>query len=549
MRHSGAGTIIAILLVSFMSSLAQAEEKFPLVVNDAVHHDAAPPRGSDLLSSNSVDTGGQKERPLHVPHPEQVDTPVPDQPVAPTGNFSLSGTPYGWDGLSVGEGNGGSWIPPDPNGAVGTTEYVQWVNAAFAIFDKTTGLRKTDPAAPTVSAWKGNALWQGFGGGCETNNDGDPIAQFDKLAQRWVMTQFSVSTKPYLQCIAVSSSDSFYDSFFHLNGQTFYRYAFGYNAFNDYPKLGVWPDAYYVTFNMFKGNFVGPWACAYDRNKMLQGQSATQVCFNISSVYSSLLPADFDGTNLPPASTPGFAYLLSLGSGNCAKVNGATQGCLNFWRFHVDFTTPGNSTLTVTSVYVNAFNRACGGGACIPQPGTKQTLDSLGDRLMYRVAYRNFGDHESLVVNHSVNANNVTGVRWYELRNATGHTLATASPVIYQQGTFAPDALYRWMGSMAMDKQGNIAAGYSVSSSAQYPSIRLTGRAFNDPLGSLAGTEQTVMAGNGAQTKQYRWGDYTALSVDPVDDCTMYYTNEYLPNNGNWNWTTRIYQFRFGSCQ
>jgi hypothetical protein len=168
---------------------------------------------------------------------------------------------------------------------------------------------------------------------------------------------------------------------------------------------------------------------------------------------------------------------------------------------------------------------------------------------MYRLAYRNFGDHEALVVNHSVNANGVTGLRWYEVRNAAGNTLATATPVVFQQGTFAPDSLYRWMGSIAMDKVGNIAIGYSVSSSTQYPEIRLTGRAATDPLGSLSGAEQTVIAGSGSQTKQNRWGDYTALTVDPVDDCTMYYTNEYLPNNGNWNWKTRIYQFKFASCK
>lgn len=550
MRRYGVGIAIAVA-VGCLPALADAEQTFPLVVNQAVHHDAAPPRGSDILSPNSIEDARQRELPLHVPHPEHVDKPVPDLPAAPAANLSLSGTPYGWDGLSVGEAGGGFWIPPDTTGAVGTTEYVQWVNAAFAIFDKSTGARKTDPAAPTTSAWKGNALWQGFGGGCETNNDGDPIVQFDKLAKRWVMTQFSVSTKPYLQCIAVSSSESFYDSFFHRNGQTFYRYAFSYSYFNDYPKLGVWPDAYYVTFNMFKGTFVGPWACAYDRTNMLQGNPATQVCFKISSAYSSLVPADLDGATLPPTATPSYAYLLSLGSGSCATISGVTKGCLNFWKFHVDFTTPTNSTLTVTPLYVNAFNRACGGGACIKQAGTSQSLDSLGDRLMYRLAYRNFGDHEALIVNHSVNANSVTGLRWYELRNASSKTLATATPVVYQQGTFAPDSLYRWMGSIAMDKKGNIAAGYSVSSSAQYPGIRLTGRAYDDTssLGSLSGGEQTIIAGAGSQTKQSRWGDYSHLAVDPVDDCTMYYTNEYLPGNGAWNWKTRIYQFKFASCQ
>ncbi|MDH5193549.1 MAG: hypothetical protein OEW32_07675 [Nitrospira sp.] len=540
--------LMIVMALGGVPAFGSAEQSFPLVVNQAVHHDTAPPRGSDLLGPTSVETPGRKEKPLHYPHPEQVDKPISDTPVAPEANFSLSGTPFGWDGLSVGEAGGGSWIPPDPNGAVGTSEYVQWVNAAFAIFDKSTGARKTDPASPTTNAWPGNALWKGFGGGCETNNDGDPIVQFDKLSNRWVMTQFSVSTKPYLQCIAVSSSDSFYDSFFHLNGQTFYRYAFAYDFFNDYPKLGVWPDAYYITFNMFKGNFVGPWACAYDRSSMLKGEPATQVCFKISSVYSSLMPATFDGTNLPPALTPQYAYLLSLGSGNCAASNGETHGCLNFWKFHVDFTTPTNSTLTVTPLYVNGFNRACGGGACIQQPNTKQSLDSLGDRLMYRLAYRNFRDHEALIVNHSVNANGVTGLRWYELRNAAGSTMATATPIVYQQGTFAPDSLYRWMGSIAMDKDGNIAIGYSVSSSSEYPGIRLTGRGAKDPHGSLSG-DLVLIAGSGSQTKENRWGDYTALTIDPVDDCTMYYTNEYLPNNGNWNWNTRIYRFKFKSCQ
>jgi hypothetical protein len=551
MRHAALGIVLTLALGG-LPAMTAAEESFPLIVNDAVHHDAAPPRGSDVLSPTSTTDTRQKELPFRMPHPEQLDKPVPDTATPPGPSLSLAGSPSGWDGVSVGEAGGGSWIPPDTNGAVGTTEYVQWVNAAFAIFDKGTGARKTDPNFPTTSAWKGNALWRGFGGGCEINNDGDPIVQFDKLANRWVMTQFSVSTKPYLQCIAVSTSASFYDSLFGLNGQTFYRYAFNYSSFNDYPKLGVWPDAYYTTFNMFKGTFIGPYACAYDRAKMLQGLAATQVCFKISSTYSSLMPADLDGAALPPSATPSYAYLLSLGSGSCATVNGVTVGCLNFWKFHVDFQTPTNSTLSRTTLQVNAFNRACGGRACIPQSGTTQLLDSLGDRLMWRLAYRNFGDHEALVVNHSVNVNTVTGLRWYELRNdpnISGSTLATATPIVYQQGTFAPDSTYRWMGSIAMDKMGNIAAGYSASSSAQYPDIRLTGRVPGDPAGALSGSEVTVIAGTGSQTSRSRWGDYSSLSVDPVDDCTLYYTNEYLPNNGSWNWKTRIYQFKFSSCQ
>ena len=544
MRHL-ALVIASAAVMAYPPPALATQESFPIIVNYAVHHDAAAPRGSDILGPDSEESRHERERPLHYPHPEHVDRPVLDAPTASLSSLPLSGTPNQWDGVRVGEAGGGSWIPPDSTGAVGSSEYVQWVNAAFAIFDKVDGSRKSDPGNSSITSWKANLIWKGFGGGCERNNDGDPIVQYDRFAHRWVMTQFSVSTKPYLQCVAVSSSDSFYDSFFHQNGATFYRYSFSYSNFNDYPKLGVWPDAYYITFNMFKGNFVGPWACAYDRAKMLVGAPATQVCFKISSAYASLLPADLDGNNAPPAGTPN--YLLSLGSGNCATVGGVAKGCLNFWKFHVDFTTPANSTLTRTTFYVNAFNRACNGGACIPQPGTTQTLDSLGDRLMWRFAYRRFSDgHESLVANHSVTVGSVTGIRWYEIREPAA--ISPNLPVVYQQGSFAPDSLHRWMGSIAMDKIGNIAVGYSVSSTTAYPGIRITGRAASDPLGTLSASETTIITGTGAQTRT-RWGDYSHMSVDPVDDCTFYYTNQYLPSNGAWNWITRISRLKFASCQ
>jgi hypothetical protein len=224
-------------------------------------------------------------------------------------------------------------------------------------------------------------------------------------------------------------------------------------------------------------------------------------------------------------------------------------GHLNLWRFHVDWTTPANTTLTgPIAIPVASFAAACGGGTCVQQPGVSQKLDSLGDRLMYRLAYRNFGDHKSLVVNHSVKVgttrkNPYTGIRWYEIRNPGG------TPEVFQQSTFSPDQTFRWMGSAGMDKQGNLAIGYSASSKTVFPSIRYTGRLATDPLNTLQ-AEATILNGLGSQTgfNLDRWGDYSGLSIDPVDDCTFWYTTEYLRTNGAWNWSTQIASFKFPGC-
>jgi hypothetical protein len=408
---------------------------------------------------------------------------------------------------------------------VGATQVVQIVNESFAVFDKGTG--KIAAGFPKAN----NTVWAGFGGGCEANNDGDPLVQYDKAANRWIITQFSVSTTPYLQCVAVSTTSD-------ATG-TYNRYAFSYGVtqFPDYPKLSVWPDAYYITFNIFNNGqtFAGAKTCAYDRTSMLAGVAATQQCFQLSTSYGGLLSSDLDGAAAPPAGSP--AYLVNFGTNS-----------LNLWKFHVDWTTPANTTLSgPTNIPVATFTAACGGGTCIPQPSTRQQLDSLGDRLMYRLAYRNFGGHESMVVNHSVKVSGTkrsqsTGVRWYEIRSPGG------TPTIYQQGTFAPDAISRWMGSIGMDKVGNIAVGYSASSGAVYPSLRYTGRLATDPLGTLE-SENIILAGKGSQLSNLsRWGDYSALSIDPVDDCTFFYTNEYLKANGTFNWSTYIASFKLANC-
>ncbi len=495
-------------------------------VSAAVRADVSPPL-SEMPSAEK--TYAAFQRPwlrLSVPvGPEQPDGAV--QTIA----GPLVGTTSGLNFAGVGQGDYGfsdKYAPPDTNGAVGATQYVQWVNTYFAVFDKTTGAIASGFPKP------GNSVWAGFGGGCQTNNDGDPIVQYDKLANRWILTQFSVSTTPYLQCVAVSTTSDATGSY--------YRYAFSYGntQFPDYTKLGVWPDGYYISYNIFNNGqtFAGAKVCAFDRTKMLAGDpTATQQCFQLSTSYGGLLPSDLDGTTAPPAGSPNF--FMNFGANS-----------LNLWKFHTDFTTPANSTLNgPTNIPVASFTAACsGGGTCIPQPGTSNKLDSLADRLMYRLAYRNRAGTESLVVNHSVTVGNkktgVTSVRWYEVRSPNG------TPTVYQQGTLGTsDGIHRWMGSIAMDKQGNIALGYSASSSNLAPSIRYTGRLVTYTLGTMQ-TENIIQAGGGSQTGNlHRWGDYSAVSVDPVDDCTFWYTNEYLKSSGSFNWSTRIASFKFPGCQ
>ncbi len=424
--------------------------------------------------------------------------------------------------------------PPDTTGDVGPNHYVQWVNLRYSIYTLTRGANNEITAFNLVAGFpkQGNVVWQGFGGRCQTDNSGDPIVQYDQLADRWVLTQFAVGGTPYTQCVAVSTGPD--------PTGTYHRYAFSYNRdFNDYPKVGVWPDAYYITYNMFKNGatFRGNRVCAFERDKMLIGATARQACVQTSTSHHSLMPADLEGTTLPPAGSRNF--LLSI-----------TSSAMNFWRFAVNWTN-GTGTLTgPTAISGVSFSRACGGGTCIPQPGTSQLLDSLADRLMYRLSYRNLGTRESLVINHSVATGGVSGIRWYELTNATGQTINSATPVVRQQGTFSPSSDYRWMGSAAMDKTGGIAIGYNISNSSTIkPSIRYAYRAPADPLGTL-GNETSILVGIGSQTANLsRWGDYSTISVDPVDGCTMVFTSQFQPADGNFNWNTHIFSFKLSTCQ
>ncbi|GAC1633174.1 MAG: hypothetical protein NVS9B10_28320 [Nevskia sp.] len=488
-------------------------------------------RLSDIVPRNDGEHDVERQiRRLPLPPAlwQSPQKPAPGSSAAASSPTGVSGplvaTTAGLNFAGLGQGDYGFNVnsaPPDTTGAVGATQFVQWVNTSLSVFNKSNGALVLGPI-------NGSQIFANLGGRCASTNDGDPIVAYDKAASRWVLTQF-VATSPYLQCVAVSRTSD-------ATG-AYNLYAFTLPNFGDYPKLSVWPDAYYISFNVFgTTSFLGARACAYDRAKMLTGAVATQVCFQLSTAYGGLLPADLDGAAVPPAGSPN--YFVNFGTAS-----------LNVWRFHADFVTPANSTFTgPTAVSVPAFTTACGSsGTCIPQPGTTNRLDSLSDRLMFRLAYRNRAGTESLLVNHSVrvgsSSSSPTGVRWYELH------IASQTPSLYQSGTYSPDSTHRWMGSIGMDKVGNIAVGYSASSSSVYPSIRYTGRAPGDALGTLQ-AENTIIAGSGSQNGSlHRWGDYSTLSIDPVDDCTFWYTQEYGFSLGSFNWKTRIASFKFPTCQ
>lgn len=513
----------------------QVRHAIDLVV-PSVHNDVSPPLRELAVIAPSVLRRGRPVREHRIPFEDgpaldadpllRAARSVQTQAQAVALASPTLGT--GVNGLGQGfVGPAGTMIvnsaPPDTTGAVGATQYVQWVNTAFAVFDKSTKAVVYGPA-------DGKSLWAGFGGACEARNDGDPVVQYDKLAGRWVVSQFSVpgGTAGYWQCIAVSTTSDATGSW--------NRYAFQYAQFNDFPKLAVWPDAYYVSYNMFTSSFQGSTVCAIDRAKMLAGLPATQQCVNLAASYGSTLPADLDGP-APAAGTPNYVVARAANS-------------INLWRFKIDWATVANSSLIgPVNVPVAAFSAACGGGNCITQPGTTNRLDSLADRLNYRAAYRTLNGG-TLVINHAVSSGTKRGalaaVRWYELRNVA----PTGTPSVFQQGTLGSgsDGIHRWMGSIGQDKQGNIAVAYSASGSSVSPSMRVASRATTDAVGTL--TSETVLkAGTGSQTGSLtRWGDYSQISVDPVDDCTFWATNEYIKTTGSFNWNTWITSFKMPGC-
>ena len=500
----------ALLLALAPAAPAQNAGSKPIVIRPSVH-DVSPPLRDMVASAPIAIPSGQNIIPLgQTPPLPGANAPLGQDPVLQTLDLPLVGTIPGlnFDGVSA---NG--FAPPDTNGSVGTTQFMQMTNVEFAIYDKTNGNLLAGPAQL-------HTIWNGFGGNCGNGSDGgDPAVVFDKAAQRWVVSQLAGGYGSW--CMAVSQTSDATGSY--------YRYEFpsGGNL-DDYPKLGVWPDAYYRATNTFTGGFVGANACAFDRALMLTGGAANEICFQQNSSVASLLPSDVDGNTAPPAGEPNFfVELLSSTS-------------LGLFKFHVDFTNPKNSTFTgPTTITVASYNQA----GTIPQPpGDGTQLDSLGDRLMFRLAYRNLNGTEYLVVTHSVTAGSSVGVRWYQITSPNG------TPTVAQQGTFAPDSTFRWMGSIAMDQNADIAVGYSASSSSVHPAVRYSGRVPSDPGGSLE-SEASIIEGTGSQTGGLmRWGDYSSMNVDSTDDCTFWYTTEYQPTDGSFNWHTRIGSFKFVGC-
>ena len=433
---------------------------------------------------------------------------------------------------------GAGW-PPDTVGDVGPNHYIQGVNISIGIYNKT-GAR--------LVAFTFDDLFSGTGTPCDDNNSGDPIVNYDPLADRWIISDFAFvgSTGPYYQCFAVSKTGDPVAGGWWLYGIFIHD-----TEFHDYPKLGVWPDGIYMSANLFDDvdGYVGVRVWAFNRDDFYSGLPVRQISFTLDSSRWSLLPSNFRGTPPPPGRPNYFVSFQEL----LPQFNGSI---LFVDEFKVTSWSPPTATFTgPTSVTVAQYREAPYLGPYIPQMAG-ELLDSLADRLMMQNQYRNINGTESLWDMHTVivpNAGPQTGIRWYQL-NVTGGTIA-ATPV--QQSTYVPDTNYRWMGSLAVDKDGNMAMGYSVSSPAMFPAIRYAGRLATDPLNQLPQTETSLIEGTLSQTGgATRWGDYSAMSVDPTDDCTFWYTQEYYeattqvapPYTAAQAWQTRIGSFKFPSC-
>lgn len=409
------------------------------------------------------------------------------------------------------------WLPPDTDGDVGPNNYFQVVNIRFAIYDKT-GVKLIGPLQNSSI----------FAGMPNNSNDGDAIVLYDENADRWLFSQFSLPNYPngpFFEMVAISQTSDPTGSW--------YRYQFQFTDMPDYPKLSVWGDAYYMTIRRFaagSGNWISPSVVAMDRAKMIAGNPApTIVMFNLPSSSEGPLAADCD-SDFPPDTTPcPVCYLIS---GNNASIK------LN--HFHVDWNNTSNSTFTLANtISISPFS-TFGWGSDVPQKGTSQKVDAFSRKvIMHRMPFRKFTDHWSMLLNTTVKLSNPTqaAIRWMEVRN-TGSGWS-----LYQEGTYSPDANFRWMGSIAMDTVGNIALGYSISSSTMYPSIRYTGRMNGDPLGQMTIAERGIWNGTGSQSDPSgRWGDYSAMVADPTVISKFWYTQEYIIGG---SWKTRIASFSF----
>jgi PA domain/PKD-like domain/Secretion system C-terminal sorting domain/Proprotein convertase P-domain/HYR domain len=447
--------------------------------------------------------------------------------------------------------------PPDCNGDVGPNHYLQTTNLLVGIYNKSTG-------ALIVPKFKMSTLFASLGAPFSTTDRGDPVVLYDQLADRWLISQFyftSSSSGVYYEMIAISQTGD--------PTGAYYVYAFlmPNNKLNDYPHFGVWPDGYYMADNQFTNGatFSGAGAFAFDRAKMLVGDpTASYIYFDQAAscpTCGGQLPTDLDGYATPPVGTPNLFMEFR------ATEYGDPVDGLRIFAFHADFTTPSNSTFTQvggTDLPLAAFdarNPASRADIEQPAPSTSTTyLDAISDRLMHRLAYRILpGGQQSFVGNFTVNVSGVNptsaatfqaGIKWFELRRSAGGVMSVNDEGIYAPGA-GDGATGRniWMAGIAQDGEGNIGLGYSASSTTLHPSILYTGRLTSDPPGTMAQGENTLVAGSGVQLgTANRWGDYSSMSVDPVDECTFWYTQEYYTAasqaSSTIGWLTRIGSFK-----
>jgi hypothetical protein len=489
------------------------------------HHDVSPPLSSlptTILRETEEHEKWNGMRPTPFKGTgREVDTQVDELGIIHGGPL-VAAIKLNFDGISD-----TGFVPPDTNAAVGATQVFETVNDSYQIFLKTTGHSVLGPAGI-------QNLWSAFGGQCDPSVSGhfysDPVVLYDKAAGRWFVSIVAVDNNltSSTQCIAVSkTSDAtgMYNRYDFLMGPTL----------GDYPKYGVWPDGYYQTTDTFTNlSFTGVQTCAEDRTNMLAGLAARPTqCFTKNGPNDfAYLPGDLDGSTAPPAGAPNPQLLLN------------DLVSMSFFKFHVDFTIPANSTYTgPTTITIPTWVQICPTTrACVPEPTPGERVDGIGDRVMYRYAYRNFGDHEAVVATHTVDrGSGIAGVRWYEFRNPNG------TPTLFQSGTISESPKYIWMPSIGMDKVGDIAVGFSESSTTVHPSVQFAGRVPTDMLGKMEAIK-TIVVGKGAQPNgnQNRWGDYSSMEIDPSDDCTFWYAQEYYKLGGNWS--TRLTSIKFPTC-
>lgn len=514
--------ILLLSLIIACSGLLQSQEVHsPMLVRKAAYSDKTPPLRDMKVIMPGERVREWKDGIIRNESVRMMPDPPAEAEISPYRNLQEKSGPMLTRGpiLSIpGIGNVNGVYPPDTEGAVGPDHFFQMINLSFGIWDKD-GNKLYGPV-------DNSTLWEGFIGPWTGSNDGDPIVLYDEDADRFVASQFAVQRpngKSY-QLVAVSATGDPLGEY--------YRYAFEFDDFNDYPKMSVWHDGYYCTFNFFGSGvgFIGAGVASFERDRMLEGDpDARMIFFGYFQNKFSLLCADSDGP-FPPSDAPNYI----------ATMNAFSSRQFEIYEFKSDWDIPENSTYTLgVSLDPGFFNPSIDG---IPQPGTNSTLDALSQMLMFRLPYRNFGTHESMVANHTVNINGRAGIKWYEFRKEPG-----TNWYIYQQGVYAPnDSLHRWMGSIAMNAAGTVALGYSISGSADvYPSIRYTGRPADAPLGQMTYDEIEATTGFGAQTIFSRWGDYSCMNIDPANDSIFWFTQEYM----NFSWKTRIIKFDFGPVE